>query len=486
MTSWNVYTIGSLDFIYGVFNAVAMLMNSGTFSDMFRIAALLGVIGVVISSAISAGKSLSFQNMAVCIVMYMLFFQVSARVNIEDVTTGSFKAVDNVPAGLAASASIISTVGYTLTEKMEQAFSTPSMTEYGSLDPLISLSMLYDTLKDPMRWSVTAESKSHLQASVINYMKDCVTNDIIRGAASYSRINRSSLGVAGATSSDGFQRVLIYDNLGDGWQNQAAKSSRNESIYPCNQAYTKLNNQLRASAPTLDNSYNDSLAAIGRTCSGSKCTGTSKIQDVMNFYNIQSTDMRDFQMTMLMYPYLKQVPIYGAENSFRGSAAITRSQTMTQQAFQWASSGSSFLSWMTSFMPIFQGVIYSLAPFMALLLGLGIMGLRLVLKYLLVCVWTQTWMPLAAIVNFYVLTKMQTEASAVLTSGQLTFTQLYSLLYNTQRNIGLAGNLFSMIPALGGFIVWGSSIAFNSLANSAAAPHAGDTKGLAPDLIQPL
>lgn len=39
-----------------------------------------------------------------------------------------------------------------------------------------------------------------------------------------------------------------------------------------------------------------------------------------------------------------------------------------------------------------------------------------------------------------------------------------------------------MIPAPGGFIVWGSSVAFNSLASSAAAPSAADTKTLAPDV----
>ncbi len=47
--------------------------------------------------------------------------------------------------------------------------------------------------------------------------------------------------------------------------------------------------------------------------------------------------------------------MYGLESSFRGTAAVTRAQTMTQQAFQWSSSGSSFLSWMGSFMPIFRG-----------------------------------------------------------------------------------------------------------------------------------
>lgn len=485
MTEWNIYTVGDIEFMHNVFNAVAMLMNSGMFSDLFRIGALLGVIGIVISSAISAGKTISFQNMAVCIVMYMLFFQVSARVNIEDVTSGRFRAVDNVPAGLAASASIISTVGYSITEKMEQAFSTPSMTEYGALDPLVALSTLYDSMKNPMRWFAANEKpRIDFARSVQNYMKTCVMNDIARGAKTYSTLYRGTDGVQGLRSNDNFQRVVLYDGNMVGWDPSTPDMKDISSQYTCAEAFDKLTLQQSQASSMLLKAYQRSYAALGRGCpAGKTCTQSTKIQEVMSFYNMSGTTMRDFQMTMIMYPYLRDVPRYGYEAAFRGAAAVTRTQTQTQQAFQWASSGASFLSWMAAFMPIFQGLIYALTPFMAFLFGLGIMGIRLVMKYFLVIIWTQTWMPLAAIVNMYILVQTQTNLSAIFTEpGQLSFDKLYILLYETQKSIGLAGNLYAMIPALGGFIVWGSSVGFNSLSNSAAAPHAADTKQMAPDI----
>ncbi|MEI9697906.1 MULTISPECIES: conjugal transfer protein TraG N-terminal domain-containing protein [Morganellaceae] len=485
MTEWNIYTVGDIEFMYNVFNAVAMLMNSGMFSDLFRIGALLGVIGIVISSAISAGKTISFQNMAVCIVMYMVFFQVSARVNIEDVTSGRFRAVDNVPAGLAASASIISTVGYSITEKMEQAFSTPSMTEYGALDPLVALSTYYDAMKNPMRWFLANERPTvDFARSVQNYMKTCVMNDIARGAKTYSTLYRGTAGVQGLRSGDAFQRVVLFDGNMVGWDSSSPDMKDSSSQYTCAEAYDKLFLMHGSASKMLTAAFDRSYKALGRGCeSGRGCSQNAKINEVMNFYNISGTTMRDFQMTMIMYPYLRDVPKYGHEAAFRGAAAVTRTQTQTQQAFQWASSGASFLSWMTAFMPIFQGLIYALTPFMAFLFGLGIMGIRLVMKYFLVIIWTQTWMPLAAIVNMYVLVHTQTNMSAIFSmpADQVSFDKLYILLYETQKSIGLAGNLYAMIPALGGFIVWGSSVAFNSLANSAAAPHAADTKQMAPD-----
>lgn len=487
MTEWNIYTVGSIDFIHHVFNAVAMLSNAGTFSSMFRIAALLGIIGIVIASAMSAGKTLGFQNMAVCVVMYMLFFQVHARVNIEDVTSGAYKAVDNVPVGLAASASIISTVGHLLSENMEQAFSTPAMTEYGAIDPLFAMATLYDSLKDPMRWATTqsaSQGNADLQRSVQSYVTNCVSNDILRGATSYAKLIRSSKGIFDVDSPDQAQRVFIYDGLGTGWSN-GSPSAANESLYVCQEALNKIRAQVSATSSNLTNSFNRMYTAAGRLCGGSECTGTTKTTEVMDFYNLSGTDIRDFQLSVVMESYLRALPITGPTNSYQGYAAVTRAQTQTQQAFQWASGGSSFLNWMTSFMPIFQGVIYSLAPFMAFLLGLGIMGVRLLMKYLLVVVWTQTWLPLAAVINMYVLSKTQSEISGIMAAvpaGFMPFSALYDILISTQRNIGLAGNLFSLIPALGGFIVWGSSIAFNSLANSAAAPAAADTKTMAPDL----
>ncbi|MDH8458240.1 hypothetical protein QIG84_27745, partial [Klebsiella pneumoniae] len=77
--------------------------------------------------------------------------------------------------------------GYSVTENMEQAFSTPSMTEYGALDPLFTLTAYYDALKDPMRWRLgTGGSNPDIAASVDSYVRTCVINDINRNANTYA------------------------------------------------------------------------------------------------------------------------------------------------------------------------------------------------------------------------------------------------------------------------------------------------------------
>lgn len=60
MSEWNVYTVGNIEFIYNIFNSVAMLLNDGTYGSLFRISALIGVICVVLAAAISAGNHYPF------------------------------------------------------------------------------------------------------------------------------------------------------------------------------------------------------------------------------------------------------------------------------------------------------------------------------------------------------------------------------------------------------------------------------------------
>ncbi len=485
MSEWIIYTVGSVDFLYNVLNAIAMMMNNGLFSDIFRIAALLGVIGVVISSAISGGQTLSLGQIAVCIVMYLCFFQVSTRVNLEDVTTGEFKAVDNVPFGLAAPASLISLIGYSITENMEQAFSTPAMTQYGALDPLFTMASLYDTMTKPMRWRMTSANDKNLTKSIENYVRDCVISDIARGVNTYSNIWRSPRGIDALNSSDFATFTVIEDGKNS---NGPLNNPNNASQYRCGDSLAKVKNQLSEQTGEVDVNMTNALKEIGRC---TNCSISDKSLAMMSFYNQNSSSIRDFQLQMMMMPNILNVPVDAQFAAFKGNAAIARAQTQTQQSFQWSSSGSSFLYWMSSFMPIFQGIIYALAPFMAFLIGLGVMGLRMILKYFLIIIWTQTWLPLAAVVNLYILTKLQTSTAAIMLVGlnnatgattDISFNQMYDVLVATQKHIALAGNLFALIPALGGFIVWGSSVAFNSLANSAAAPAPADTKTLAPDM----
>ena len=136
---WEIYSIGDSAFLEQVLNAVAMITGTGDFTSMVRIGLLIGVLMVSVQALMQGGRGINFQHVLVSWLVFATMFGPSTRVSIEDAYTGQVRVVDNVPIGVAAAGSTISTVGFQITRLFETAFSTPAMTEYGFASSLQSL-----------------------------------------------------------------------------------------------------------------------------------------------------------------------------------------------------------------------------------------------------------------------------------------------------------------------------------------------------------
>ncbi|WP_172969068.1 hypothetical protein, partial [Salmonella enterica] len=69
----------------------------------------------------------------------------------------------------------------------------------------------------------------------------------------------------------------------------------------------------------------------------------------------------------------------------------------------------------------------------------------------------------------------------VLVSGASSFSDLYHLLFVTQKNIAIAGHMMASVPMLGAFVVFGSSYAFTGLTKGLSTTGAPDTSPMTPD-----
>jgi len=83
-------------------------------------------------------------------VVYLLLYGPTTTAVIEDTTTNQVRIVDNLPIGPTFIGSVISTVAYNITKTSEQAFSTPSMTNYGLFSSLNTLAKVRDVLRNPL------------------------------------------------------------------------------------------------------------------------------------------------------------------------------------------------------------------------------------------------------------------------------------------------------------------------------------------------
>ncbi|MBM6705200.1 conjugal transfer protein TraG N-terminal domain-containing protein, partial [Sutterella massiliensis] len=116
---------------------------------------------------------------------YLCFFGPSVTVHIEDAYTGNVRSVDNVPIGAGVAGTLISSVGYGVTQLFEQGYSdVDRMTERAFGESLQLLnnvrSLSYDaSIVDAA--STALGPDSDLRKTLDNYMRECTMLKIVVG-----------------------------------------------------------------------------------------------------------------------------------------------------------------------------------------------------------------------------------------------------------------------------------------------------------------
>jgi len=485
---WTIYSFGATKYLESVFNAIAMYSNSGNFDGMFKVALGIGIIIIVIQCILDGGQTIKLQMPAIAIAIYMAMFSATTRVQIEDTYTGQSTAVDNVPYGVVVIGSVISTVGYSITKGMEQAFSTPGMTSYGMIDPLVTIANAKDTFSSPMTLAVMANGNINinLAESIKNYLNDCTMRSVLEGAQTLDKIYSS--GIEGLAVSNQAVYTKIYDGAST---NSTIFNPSKASLLTCDNAWAKIKslltlNEIKAwnliacKSPEMQ-SASESVAA---TCSSGGATAKAKVDSAINYLGWVTQSSSTLQQMMILGPFLDKAAVRKENSIFQDASAIQRANALDQQNVALAGKGSAFLTWAQPLMTFIQGMIFGITPFMVFVLGLGLMGLKMLAKYFLVLVWVQLWFPILAIINMYIITRTS-ESLAIVNNQGLTFDSLSEALKAITLDAGLAGNLIAATPALAGFIVWGSSVAFSGMASQLTSSQGVDPKQLAPDMINP-
>lgn len=146
---WEVYSIGDAELMYYALNGLAMIMNTGDWSTLTRIAIALGLLFAGFKAMTAFGDGRSVGPIFAAFLLGWAFFGPGSRttVSLTDVYTGSVRQVANIPIGLAAPMSLVSKLGHRMAELMETAFSLPDtgkMTVAGYGDPLRVMLSLRD------------------------------------------------------------------------------------------------------------------------------------------------------------------------------------------------------------------------------------------------------------------------------------------------------------------------------------------------------
>jgi conjugal transfer mating pair stabilization protein TraG len=435
---FTIYVLGDVRLFADTINGIAMMFQvasgeridlwaSNTNSMGLGMGALLGMLIALVTLIYNTAFKRNFDlaTLVIPMVLYICMTVPKVTVNIVDgYYRDGAQSVANVPVGLAIPFSIISSVVFTATEKLETVFSVPSngtftkITEDGFVMPLKMLhAVRYTglTLRD---------GYPNINKSIIEITKICLTNNPSFNLRNYQNAS-NSMGVITAAMTDitvGSRLVKIFPH-----------DERKGKVVSCSQAAPYIENSLKAymdgtigdGVPTLikgdmlkEKNLRTDLEKILSTQNantGSRnLTNTSTMRvldDIQNFTKASNDEAIQFLQGTILNPQMAVASQCASGISQRETARCLSYRSSEEQ---WkeksAAEASGFLSIMRDGQNLLILLSITLFPIMVLIIAIqGVGGIRVVMSYLLYTISAYMWIPMAAMINWFTQSQLHDE-----------------------------------------------------------------------------
>ena len=450
---FNILSIGDGEMLANAFEGVAMIFGSGSMVNIVKTGFLLMIF--IICFRYLSNLEFPLYHVLVGMIVYLIMFGPTGTVTIEDVYSGETRIVADVPIGVAAPMSIISSMGVNMTQLFETAFSTPDeagLLYAGYLDSLNTLIKL----RNIGIGNVGSDGglNGDLSKTINGYIEQCVMFDL-ELSDSYHEVTREGL----QKNPDLWEALkTTFINLDIMTYLPSQPEGKQENCY---NAYINITNYITG------NSFIDRLDAEVLTLLGitdPEQRADQRIDDAAAALGLAGFDSQTFMRNALLASYLKDGP----------TAFIMRTG-QEQLNLQWASEQSMFNTIARPLMAFVEMFTVAISPIVAFLTTLGPIGMGMIVRYLQLILWIALWGPLMAVCNLYI-TIVTTRALRVIAlhsedngsglQAMINHDQLYQTL-ETQLSAG--GMLASSVPALSLMIVYGGSVAATNLAGRMTA-----------------
>lgn len=494
---YHIISIGDEAYLYKIFQFLAMLNSSGTdlYARLGFLAALIGVILVLITAVTSGGRQFPIGGYAVSIVLFVVFFGQTTSVELQDFYTGRTDIVQDVPLGTALIGSVVSQAGTAIIEKFQQGLSMPGA---GTLSPQYALDalMAYRNLSNPASYcGFGSTAMCNWSSTFQSYVSNCVlpkykmnggwwAGDPNSSSNLLQSIQVSDLGFVtddylggtpGTTASGEVSDCAnTYSDLNQAWNNPRLGIAAGFA------GLMKVHTPVGTSVPDALGSAFGVLEANTTQPAGSSAGLPALLGKASE--NAQQSIQNAVSANLLAR---------GLAQGFRdanqvGEAGVIESAA-NQRNVQFAAQSTLFTRTLRATMTFFEGVIYGLAPFLAFLIPLGPIGFRYAGRYLQLLVWLFLWMPLLSFVNLFeimaVLREMNALLPAIGNAPLISAIGINQIEYTVSDWIGMGGYLTTAVVGLSGMIVFGSVAAFQGVAAEANAPTRLDPTPIAPDVL---
>lgn len=431
-----IHTYGGAEILYKFFNAIAMLFNSsgGIVQPLAVIVASIGFVFAMTRAMFSSSlDSFITRYFLPLLIIPGLFMVPSSTAHIEDVFTGKFSSVDNVPLFFAKFSELTSTLSYKITTAIETAMHNPNDPTYTTTGMLFGADVSFDI----SRYKI---SNADLEKNLRNFSKQCVLYDLAFGRYSLNDLQTSS----------------------DLWGFLKGKTSNIRMIH-YKDPTTKKGAYLSCASAL------DKMEAIFEKESNYQAN-TDLIKNLpltlQVLTNIQDQKQEDLSKQLLMMNYL-------AGDFSAGHFSVSRAQAQQQSNF--LLSGANASRFIVNLRMIIEIILYVsilfIVPF-SVFPG----GIKYLIAWAQSLIWIQLWPPLYAVINYIIQITAKGQAAKILgiadstTQTGLNFITSVGLENINSDMAAIAGYASLSVPFISSFIVYASSQSLSQLTSSIMGP----------------
>lgn len=500
-----IYAIGDYEYVRRVLEAIAMFggTEGQNWMRLGTLGALMGLLITGLRTIVTGGREFEVQYVFVGIGLFLAMFGARVTVTIENAVpannanpgsvsvVGERIPVDNVPFGPAVLGVMISGFGHELTELMEQAFGTTSgyTVSEGGFGLTLDLISLPTALMDARY--VNDGQMGRYAETLRNYLTDCYldkqtfdgksgdelfreqdTCEALRYNSAWSTTEVVKLTTGKRIMLDcqtAFNEHLGCDGNGIDGTTISRHSLIDAALRPAARRGTLSGDEERpADAPPL---------------------ATGALDDIASAFDSLGVDVdvEAIAFGALLVGNSTRAMSQAAMSSPQHMQTLMLSQASAQRATQWAAEETMFRRVMRPIMSFFEAMVYAVAPFMAFVLCLGRFGLGMVVKYLVLTIWVQLWLPVLAIINLYmnVQAVQALRGMAIAETGLTEPAQMLQFWGQSLEWIGTAGMLAAATPALTFMLIFGGAYSAQALAGRLQGGDHIAEKMVAPDAVTP-
>lgn len=457
-----IYTIYGGGMWKTALDAVVTLIGSNTFSTLMRMAGTFSVLAVVLAFIKQRNPMVFVQWLAIFMLVTTILVVPKRSVQIIDISEpAAVWKTDNVPVGLAAIASLTTSVGYKMSSTYDMLMSRPDSVTYSKTGMLFGSQIVAET-------SDFTTQNPELAQMLPDYVENCVIGDILlNGKYTVNQLLNSTDPLALITSNPSPLRGIF----------KMTSSAR--QFLTCQQAATEI----RTLANIDVNPGSATFTWLTQRVFGNRLNGASLLSNAMGesygyFYAGGMTAAQIMKNNITNSAVRQGIKGFAARSSDTANLLnLATENAATKQRLSWAAGNELATRTLPFAQSLLMLILVCLFPLVIALAASNhsLFGLNTLKIYVGGFIYFQMWPVMFAILNFAANFWLQTQTGG--TPLVLANKNIVALQHSDVAN--LAGYLALSIPVLSFYLTKGAAAIGSQVAGTVLSSAAFTSAGVA-------